>query len=584
MDMKKKADTRNLLIVIFAIFLVLLGIYQMIHAFNNARERLIQEHNMHLLDIAWSADRNVSAYLTKTQADLTASLDLISVPEYLYLNQGNTSAFRSHLNSISMTALDHIAKYLVYNDSELILTTDSSEGSEYTFTPALRSGHLSVCTTEKDHVYLAFVQDSPFSGLHYVALVRLSDFFDEIVGAELTADRWLLLYSRENNCFLEYNDGFCGITFCPEEDALAREDGFSVMVTSEQENEIQETQYASQGNDRIPAQIDFLISSIPSSGTRNSFFSVAVASNSSDFLDTLENVFLRVVLCALCIFGGSFVMVLLLIVNRRKRSDFRNEVQLLKQQNEYMQQLLENTKELAHHQRLETIGIMTSGIAHEFNNLLTPIMGYSILSIEKLPPGNDEIIDNLEEIYGASKRAKNLVSQLSALSRKNREASLRNFSPDRMLDKVRDTAKPSIPPNVEIIEDFRCPEECVHGSETEIAQVILNLVINAFHAMSKTGGRLTVSSSHTDDTVCIRVRDTGPGIPPEQLPRIFEPFFTTKEGGHGTGLGLAIARQIVDIHQGSITVRSVVGEGTLFTVTLPYVKKSDSEIPEESAE
>ena len=224
---------------------------------------------------------------------------------------------------------------------------------------------------------------------------------------------------------------------------------------------------------------------------------------------------------------------------------------------------------LAHHQRLELIGTMTSGIAHEFNNMLTPIMGYSILSLEQVPAGNEQLMENLIEIYDASKRAKTLITRLASLSRKNSGDTKRLFSPDKLSDKVLDMAQPSLPPLVSVARDYHCAEECLFADETQIGQLLLNLVINAFQAMEREGGTLTLSTQLDEGTVLFRVGDTGPGIPPEVFPRLFDPFFTTKENGRGTGLGLAIARQIAENHSGTITVTSEAGQGTVFTVSLP---------------
>ena len=107
------------------------------------------------------------------------------------------------------------------------------------------------------------------------------------------------------------------------------------------------------------------------------------------------------------------------------------------------------------------------------------------------------------------------------------------------------------------------------GSETQISQLLLNLIINAFHAMAEEGGVLTISTGLEQETVSITLQDTGCGIPEKMLPNIFEPFFTTKESGKGSGLGLAIARQIAEDHNGGIKVVSREKEGSTFIVSFP---------------
>lgn len=245
------------------------------------------------------------------------------------------------------------------------------------------------------------------------------------------------------------------------------------------------------------------------------------------------------------------------------------ELKRLEKKKTAMEQLNRETRELAHHQRLQTIGTLTASIAHEFNNLLTPIMGYSMLALEKIPQENEELYDSILEIYESSRKAKTLVSRLSDLSRKNTETSFHLASPDELIRKTLDVASPAQGDDVEVKLNLNCWEQRISANEIQITQLLLNLILNAFHAMEDRGGVLTISSDFDEENVRIVVADTGCGIPAEYRERIFEPFFTTKETGRGTGLGLAICAQVVEDHHGDISVESTPGEGTVFTVILP---------------
>lgn len=245
------------------------------------------------------------------------------------------------------------------------------------------------------------------------------------------------------------------------------------------------------------------------------------------------------------------------------------ELKRLEKKKTAMEQLNRETRELAHHQRLQTIGTLTASIAHEFNNLLTPIMGYSMLALEKIPQENEELYDSILEIYESSRKAKTLVSRLSDLSRKNTETSFHLVSPDELIQKTLDVASPAQGDDVEVKLNLNCWEQRISANEIQITQLLLNLILNAFHAMEDRGGILTISSDFDEENVRIAVADTGCGIPIEHRERIFEPFFTTKETGRGTGLGLAICAQVVEDHHGDISVESTPGEGTVFTVILP---------------
>ncbi len=182
------------------------------------------------------------------------------------------------------------------------------------------------------------------------------------------------------------------------------------------------------------------------------------------------------------------------------------------------------------------IGTLTSSISHEFNNLLSPIMGYSLMALEKLPESDSALYDDILEIYNTSVKAKTLVQRLSDLSRKHSESVFRPLDPDELVRKVMSVAKPAKPEEVEVRLELACAGIRMDGNELQLSQILLNLVLNAFDAMKERGGTLTLSTSSDGENVLFRVSDTGPGIRPEVIPHIFEPFFTTKSEGYGTGL------------------------------------------------
>lgn len=282
---------------------------------------------------------------------------------------------------------------------------------------------------------------------------------------------------------------------------------------------------------------------------------------------------LRLLVCGGMIGGGLCMLVSLLL---GKTGGVRGEIRALRRKNEAMEELNRQLQKLAHHQRLETIGTLTSSIAHEFNNLLTPIMGYSIMALEKLPPEDEELYDDILEIYNASRKAKDIISRLSDLSRKNTGTTFRSVSPDDLIRRILDVANPARPPKVVVRVDLNCWDQRLQANEIQLSQMLLNLILNGFHAMGNGEGVLTVHTSFDENRIHIRVADTGCGIAEDVLPHIFQPFFTTREAGEGTGLGLAIVAQVVEDHHGEIRVDSRVDEGTAFTVSLPRSMESDA--------
>lgn len=281
-----------------------------------------------------------------------------------------------------------------------------------------------------------------------------------------------------------------------------------------------------------------------------------------------ETVIYSMISGSLMVLGMGILLALLLHMLRRT-SRIQREAEALCRKNQAMEELNRQTQRLAHHQRLEIMGTLTSSIAHEFNNLLTPIMGNSMMALERLPSDEDEMYDELLEIYTASCRAKEIISRLSDLSRKNTGTSFRQVAPDELVRKMVRTAEPARAENVQINMNLNCWDQRLTANEIQLSQMILNLILNAFHAMEPDGGVLTLSTSFDETHIQFQFADTGCGIPRDIQPKIFEPFFTTKETGKGTGLGLAIVAQVVEDHQGKIRVESKTGCGSTFTVSLP---------------
>lgn len=239
---------------------------------------------------------------------------------------------------------------------------------------------------------------------------------------------------------------------------------------------------------------------------------------------------------------------------------------------------LQNLKEqLTESQRLATIGTIAAVIAHEFNNLLTPIVSYcqfALQTVDKGQPDMELIRKALTKSFTSSSKAGRICSSMLSLARgENTQStvSVQLLIEETLLVLARDPQKDGIALRVQVQPDL-----FVTGDSVQLEQVLLNLLINARQAMLGKGGSLTIRAARAEDSADVRIQvvDTGPGIAPKIVSRIFEPFFTTKGTtrrgeAKGTGLGLAICKEIVEHHRGRIEVESQVGKGTTFTVTLP---------------
>ncbi|MHC4198817.1 MAG: PAS domain S-box protein [Planctomycetota bacterium] len=250
-------------------------------------------------------------------------------------------------------------------------------------------------------------------------------------------------------------------------------------------------------------------------------------------------------------------------------------------------------EQLRHTQKMEAVGTLAGGIAHDFSNLLTGILGYAQVLKLKGKPG-DDVVAAADVIERAATRAGELTTQLLDFARRGK---LQNVPVDmhRVMGDVLAILSRTIDKRIDMAQRLRADPPLVTGDPSQLEQVVMNLAVNACDAM-RDGGRLTLETSTVDldeercraqggispgRYLAVSVADTGVGIPDEIRDRIFEPFFTTKEPGKGTGMGLAMVYGIVKSHGGSIEIESEAGSGAAFTVYLPLAKDTARcEIPE----
>jgi PAS domain S-box-containing protein len=236
---------------------------------------------------------------------------------------------------------------------------------------------------------------------------------------------------------------------------------------------------------------------------------------------------------------------------------------------------------LVHSQKTEAIGTLAGGVAHDFNNILSIIIGNTELAGEAISTDHP-LHQNLTEIKTAGLRARDIVAQLLSLSR-HEETRRSPIRPAQVIEESLQLLRVSIPATIEIRKKLSPQPMTVLSDATQIQQVLINLCNNAAHAMAAGGGVLTVSLDMVDldraaavehhlnagAYACMTVEDTGTGIEPANMDRIFDPYFTTKPAHLGTGMGLAMVHGIVTKYGGSVTVDSRLGRGSRFSVFLP---------------
>ncbi|MFZ5981500.1 MAG: PAS domain S-box protein, partial [Candidatus Zixiibacteriota bacterium] len=266
-----------------------------------------------------------------------------------------------------------------------------------------------------------------------------------------------------------------------------------------------------------------------------------------------------------------------------------------RRENELKSQRL--NEELERARRMESLGILAGGVAHDLNNMLGPMVGYSDLILEEIDPENNAVIKMVESISKASRIAADVIQDLLTLARRGRydmETTNLNTVIENYLDSPSYDHLIKEKPGIEVTVDLDPKIETILGSEPHLSKTIMNLVINAFDAMSDKG-KLTISTRQETleklysgyekiipgDYIALKVRDTGTGIAPEDIDNIFEPYYSKKKmGTSGSGLGLAVVYGIVKDHHGYYDVLSEVGKGTEFVLYFPVsrIKKFGSSV------
>ncbi|MEI6713430.1 MAG: ATP-binding protein [Verrucomicrobiota bacterium] len=267
-------------------------------------------------------------------------------------------------------------------------------------------------------------------------------------------------------------------------------------------------------------------------------------------------------------------------------------VALRKELAEYQAKLHQLESHLRHAQRLSAIGTISSGVAHDFNNILCGILCLSDIGL-RAAQSYPDCYRNFQDIRTATNRASNLVRAIVSFS-KRQEQPKGPFYPSEALIESLVMLRATIPSFVEIAETVLAPTATILGEISQFQQILTNLVLNARYAIGNKSGRIEVRIDlrplspahkqqlpHSEDKklVCLQVIDDGSGIAPEHLEHICEPFFTTKPASQGTGLGLWVTRRIVESWDGMMFIDSKLNEGTTFSIYFPPAPKAAGEIP-----
>ena len=574
MKKKRRSKLRFVLIISILFLLIAAGVWMTYQMFRSYEALVLENTDNQIISLARSVDRSVESKMERYMENLVHTMEHQECKdaEELWLRTGNETELNVFLENSLLGTDTTIIDILLLEDDKIQVS--QSGRRDYIFSKyGTRIGSIQTCLCKNEDGEIAIaVSRENEQGIRYTALIDLKYFFEGVT-ANLSEDRNNEIVMMDVDGQMMVYRQMDGIKVSP------------VLEFPENGNEYERIHFLLRQQEKGEEGMEFCdaVSSatertyvarmavVPATAETNGLFAVGVSTDYDQVIKPMRSGSVELTFYSGMVLLGIVSVFVLLTDAFKGNQKVLREIEILQEKNAAMEELNRQTQEFAHHQRLELMGTLTSGIAHEFNNLLAPIMGYSILILEKLPPEETEIYDEVLEIYNTSMKAKTVVSRLQDLTRKNAETDFQKLKPDEVVRKAVEIAKPAKPKPVEIQMHLNGENRCIMGNETQISQLLLNLLINAFHATEAIGGTVSVITEIKEEQFVIKVMDNGYGISKENMKRIFEPFFTTKKGGEGTGLGLAIAEQVIEEHNGTINVESKEGEGTLFLVTFPII-------------
>ena len=528
------------------------------------------------MSLARSVDRSVDSHFARYIENLEHTVEheeCIEAEKRWLAGEGYAEEqLRSILEESLLGQDESIKDILILAGDEVALSQSGSEDYQLIGEGEAKAGvEIMPCLSKEGVLYLAIIKNQDARSA-YAILIDFVTFYENItenLSAELQNEIVMmddeaatLIHRKEEKVVVDRVENFS------EEDSKFQ---MLEFLLKQQETKTEGTDFCDAVSSATGRAYQARMAVVPASKESNGALAIGVSTDYDELTRPMRSGSIKLIIYGSTILLGSVSLLIMLLQTLRGSERAKQEIALLKEKNAAMEELNRQTQEFAHHQRLELMGTLTSGIAHEFNNLLAPIMGYSILILEKLPPEETELYDEVLEIYNTSTKAKTVVSRLQDLARKHAGSEMQKLLLDEVVQKAVDIARPAKPKPVELTLSLNGEDNYILGNETQLSQLLLNLLINAFHATAEIAGEVSVSTEIKDNRLLLKVTDNGYGMSEEVKKRMYEPFFTTKKGGEGTGLGLAIVAQIVEEHGGSIQVETAEGKGTTFYVEFPVI-------------
>ena len=573
-ESEKKPIKRGIFIAVLALAIICftVGIFKAWSAFKEFDNTIMEEKDRQFYSLISSEDINIDNALNAfcREADTFFARQVLEqrLREWIDSGRKYNAGLKQYLESNTMLSNPVYADMLMMDDDHVVMSASGS--TAYFFRTEPDSRGLRICNDDRGNYYMAYETEAS-GGVKYEALVSLEQLYINALGG--SPARGVMLMDSTSAIVINQSGKGIEIT-SPADLHDENTEKLIEFLTECQGGQVsggKSFEFDSTDGGTFTARMVVL----PSGKTTNGEFAIGITSDFDEALKPSRDAAEKILIYGGMAIAGVVVLIFMIILMRRINNANANELEILKKKNVAMTELNQNMQALAHHQRLETIGTMTASIAHDFNNLLTPIMGYSMMAAEMLPDDQAEIQDYMMEVYNASVKAKDIVQRLADLSKKGKEESFKELDPIEIIRSSLKVTLPAKPKNVEVRGRFSSGYARIRGDQTQISQLVINIVLNAYDAMRENGGTLTVYTGIDDGWVSMRFADTGTGMDAETLSRIFDPFYTTKESGKGTGLGLAIVHQICDTHGGKVYVDSEPGVGTEFRINFPMIEDTE---------
>ncbi len=608
MKLTLKHSKRAIVALFMAICLVVLA-YAVFATYGAYTQTVIEQRQQHLLIIARAVSQNLDLYLSEQLRNVGI---VVSTPGFTrefdaYYQNGRDKGLKEYLASYMLSQHQGLSRiYLLDREGNIIF-----EYNQYPFIESFNESVLNFTTLSDENqsgIGSVFplgpnrwgmtITSNVYSGQGFlgavVGVVDLQELYDQLVAPLSARDEGAIVVKDETGTILMHaTREMIGLNHLRDVEGLYENSDFSslnAMLQKQLKYEEGTATYLSWDNGILPSQPKIAAFSRMNLGGRSWLISAEMPYEEA-ILPVNQNLgqfALLVAAILVLLLCGLFVIYNL----QKKRQKLQMETRYLRDINYTLEELHQSREQVRHYEKLHTIGALAGGIAHEFNNLLTPIMGYSEFLKEQLGTDSD-YFEDVDEIYKAGARAKEIVEQILPFSRRESDTSAYGpVSLDAVLRDIVKMVRMILPSSIRLEEDFETGGINIWGSATQLHQVLLNLCSNAYQAMGENGGVLTISSkriSHANlpgkfrgalgDYAQLVISDTGCGMSEEMIHHIFDPFFTTKEVGEGTGLGLSVVQNIITTHEGFIDVTSIPGRGSSFWVYLPITDQPVGERP-----